>query len=262
LGKFTFLKQSFMKKIIEKLTLVAICLFLILFIACKKEEEATVSPDTTTVPDVFKKIYGASNIYVEGSFIVIKSTGEPDHKSPYYPTTSTKYIKDDRVGFQQNPNSISTFSYTFKIPLNPAKTSNNRTLGAATIGVALNGTPFFNQYQMQGQAITPSSGEYISFDLYGGHPTPTNEYHYHIEPNYLTGLKGKSALMGFMLDGFPIYGPLENGKTLVSSDLDAYHGHTHATDDYPSGIYHYHITADAPYINGNGYYGTAGTWSK
>ncbi|CAF1658260.1 unnamed protein product [Didymodactylos carnosus] len=46
---------------------------------------------------------------------------------------------------------------------------------------------------------------------------------------------------------------------LVSSDLDTYHGHTGVTADYPNGIYHYHITADAPYINGSGFYGTKGT---
>ena len=48
-------------------------------------------------------------------------------------------------------------------------------------------------------------------------------------------------------------------ETLTSSDLDAYHGHFGVTADYPNGIYHYHITADAPYLNGDGFYGTAGT---
>jgi hypothetical protein len=66
-------------------------------------------------------------------------------------------------------------------------------------------------------------------------------------------------LIGFLLDGFPVYGALESGKTLVSADLDTYHGHTGVTADYPNGIYHYHITADAPYINGTGFYGTKGS---
>jgi len=44
--------------------------------------------------------------------------------------------------------------------------------------------------------------------------------------------------------------------------LDAYHGHTSVTADYPNGIYHYHITSTDPYINGSGFYGTAGTVSK
>ncbi|WP_428224331.1 YHYH protein [Flavobacterium sp.] len=221
---------------------------------------------TTEVPAVYKKIYGASSITTDGTYVYIKSNGLPDHKSPYYANTewsSTMYVADTRPGFTQAPgNKIATFNYSFKIPLNPKLASTHTALGAATIGVAINGVPLFNQYQMQGTLITPSSGEYTSFDLYGGHPTPFNEYHYHIEPNALTTSKGSSALMGFLLDGFPVYGPMENGATLTSSNLDVYHGHTTATADYPNGIYHYHITADAPYINGNGYYGTPGTWSK
>ena len=59
-----------------------------------------------------------------------------------------------------------------------------------------------------------------------------------------------------------MYGPLENGKTVITKDLDAYHGHTTVTIEYPNGIYHYHVTSDDPYINGSGYYGTPGTVSK
>jgi hypothetical protein len=69
--------------------------------------------------------------------------------------------------------------------------------------------------------------------------------------------------MGFLLDGFPVYGPQEeNGTTVTSNMLDAYHGHIHATIDFPNGIYHYHFTSDSPYMNGNGYYGTPGTVSQ
>ena len=66
-------------------------------------------------------------------------------------------------------------------------------------------------------------------------------------------------LMGFLLDGFPIYGPVEDGTVLTSSNLDDHHGHSHPTSEFPDGIYHYHLTADAPYLNGVGYYGTPGT---
>ena len=52
--------------------------------------------------------------------------------------------------------------------------------------------------------------------------------------------------------------PLENGVILTSADLDEFHGHTGPTDEFPNGIYHYHVTADDPYINGNGYFGTPG----
>jgi hypothetical protein len=65
--------------------------------------------------------------------------------------------------------------------------------------------------------------------------------------------------MGYLLDGFPVYGTYENDKQITNADLDTYHGHTHATPEYPQGIYHYHITLEAPYLNGDGYYGTPGT---
>jgi hypothetical protein len=86
-------------------------------------------------------------------------------------------------------------------------------------------------------------------------------YHYHVEPLYLTTVKStKSGLMGFLLDGFPVYGPQETDGTLVTNSmLDTYHGHSHATIDYPNGTYHYHFTSDSPYLNGSGFYGTAGT---
>lgn len=48
----------------------------------------------------------------------------------------------------------------------------------------------------------------------------------------------------------------------MATDLDAYHGHTLATPDYPSGSYHYYITSTDPYINGSGFFGTAGMVSQ
>jgi hypothetical protein len=56
-----------------------------------------------------------------------------------------------------------------------------------------------------------------------------------------------------------VYGPVENGRRVTNAELDAYHGHTGATADYPAGIYHYHVTDADPYINGAGFYGTPGT---
>ncbi|WP_317040674.1 YHYH protein [Halpernia frigidisoli] len=127
------------------------------------------------------------------------------------------------------------------------------------MGVSLNGIPFYNQYaEPNNQALT---NEIESFDQNYGHPQATGQYHYHVEPVYLTTVKTtKSGLLGFLLDGFPVYGPQEeNGSTVTNSQLDVYHGHIHATKDFPNGIYHYHFTVDAPYLNGNGYYGTPGT---
>ena len=93
-------------------------------------------------------------------------------------------------------------------------------------------------------------------------PGPDRAYHYHAEPFHLTRTNGSSALVGFLLDGFPVYGPVENGRRVTNADLDELHGHLGATADYPSGIYHYHVTAEDPYINGAGFYGVPGVASR
>lgn len=237
----------------------------VIFIAaCKKSSTDTTGTGsgTTTVPDVYKKIYGATSITSDGTYITIKTTGEPDHKSVYYPIANALYEAFSGITFggntfAKNPNSISALTYTFKIPANPQVSANHAATPLGAIGVSLNGVPLYNQYAGPNQ---PLSGEVVSFDKYWGHPAPGGRYHYHVEPLYLTTVKAsKSALLGFLLDGFPVYGPEENGAAVTNAMLDAYHGHSSVTADYPTGIYHYHINNTDPYINGSGFYGTAGT---
>ncbi|MCB9045946.1 MAG: YHYH protein [Chitinophagales bacterium] len=266
-----------MNRNISLLALAIIATASISFTACKKASDASVEPTTSStststpgtnnpvvsdgVPDIYKKIYGATDIYVDGDYVVIKVNGLPDHKSPYYLSTqweSTMYeaYNGTNPQFNLNPNRISEAKITFRIPMNPKESTNKPATPLGPIGVSLNGVPFYNQYAAGGSPLT---GEINSFDQYNGHPQQMGGYHYHVEPLYLTAAKGKDALMGFLADGFPVYGPEENGKTLTSSDLDSYHGHSGATADYPDGIYHYHLSADAPYLNGDGYFGTPGT---
>lgn len=237
--------------------------FLFFAFSCKKSgDSSTTTTGTVAVPAIYQKIYGASSITSDGTYITIKTTGAPDHKSPYYAVGNALYenftgTTFGGVSFSKNPNSISVLNYTFKIPINPQVATNHAATPLGAIGVALNGVPFYNQYAGPSMPLT---SEIMSFDQYWGHPAPGGRYHYHVEPLYLTTVKAsKSALMGFLLDGFPVYGPEENGALVTNAMLDAYHGHTHATVDYPNGIYHYHINATDPYINGSGFYGTAGT---
>lgn len=238
-----------------------------IFSCSKSDDTTTITPVTSTVADVYKKLYGASSITTDGTYITIKTKGTPDHKSIYYATTNALY--ENYVGntfggnaFKKNPNAIVEQNFTFKIPVNPMVATNHAATPLGPIGVALNGVPLYNQYAGPNNQVL--TNEINSFDKYYGHPQATGQYHYHVEPLYLTTVKStKSGLMGFILDGFPVYGPQEeSGKAVVSSDLDVYHGHTHTTVDFPKGTYHYHFTADAPYLNGNGYYGTAGTVSQ
>jgi hypothetical protein len=232
------------------------------FSACSDDSNNAGGNTDEELPAVFDKIYGATQKYVDGNYVVIKTNGRPEHKSPYYDNTTwegTLYeaYNGSNGSYAQNPNKIGGQNYTFKIPLNPAVATSHAATALGPIGVSLNGVPFYNQYAGPSQPLT---NEINSFDQYNGHPDQLSRYHYHVEPLYLTTNEGDDALLGFLLDGFPVYGPVENNAAVTG--LDVYHGHSHATADFPNGIYHYHTTAASPYINGNGYYGTAGTVSN
>ena len=254
------IKKIIMKKVFIPLIAIA---SVITIMSCSKDDDnnGTGGSGTTTVPAIYDKIYGATDKYVDGNFIVIKTTSLPDHKSPYYQGTtwaSTKYeaYNGSNGSFMLNPNRIAQVNLTFRIPLNPSVASTHAATPGGPIGVSLNGVPFFNQYAAMNAPLT---NEINTFDQYNGHPQQQGQYHYHIEPVYLTATKGSAALLGFLLDGFPVYGPMENAAPVTNAMLDVYHGHTSVTADYPNGIYHYHITSADPYLNGSGFYGTAGT---
>ncbi|MEN8927603.1 MAG: hypothetical protein ABF242_10955 [Flavobacteriales bacterium] len=79
-------------------------------------------------------------------------------------------------------------------------------------------------------------------------------YQYDRNPNIIDShVSGHSGLMGYMMDGFGIFGPRgEDGSILTSADLDECHGHTHPVmwDGVMVNIYHYHWTYDFPYTIG------------
>ena len=245
-----------------KMNVLVILLSALNLTSCSKSDDSTTST-SIEVPAVYKKIYGATSISNDGTYIYFKTKDLPDHKSVYYPTNNALYeaFSGTTFGgntFSKNPNTIIEQSATIKIPLNPQVNPAHAATPLGPIGIALDGVPFFNQYNV---GNSPLTNEINGFDQYWAHPQDQGVYHYHVEPLYLTTVKStKSGLMGFLLDGFPVYGPQEEDGTVVTNAiLDVYHGHTHATVDYPNGIYHYHFTTEAPYLNGNGFYGTPGT---
>jgi len=136
--------------------IIYVLMFSFLVAACSKSSTTSTTTTTTpivsaTVPDVYKKIYGATSITSDGTYITIKSTGAPDHKSSYYATSNALY--DNFSGatfggynFAKNPNSIAEKSYIFKIPIAPKVATNHAATPLGAIGVSLNGVPFFNQY--------------------------------------------------------------------------------------------------------------------
>jgi len=199
---------------------------------------------------------------ISGDNVIFTTTDLPNHTSPYWNTSNNLYeaYTGDNAAFNLNPNRISEQNIVFTIPLKPSAASTNEATPLGPMGISRNGVVFFNQYAgPNNQALT---NEINSFDQYLGHPQNSGQYHYHIEPTFLTGEFGANAFLGLLSDGFPVYGPMENDVAITNDDLDDFHGHTSATADFPDGIYHYHITDADPYLNGNGFYGTPGNVSQ
>ncbi|WP_431165511.1 YHYH protein [Tenacibaculum halocynthiae] len=245
--------------------------FTFLSFGCSSEDENLDSGNDQATNDT---VYDIRNIVskfdnvpgvtysINGDFLEITTNGLPDHKSPYWGQGNAMYeaYNGTNPNWNKNPNTIQTQNITFKIPLYPKEATTKEVTSLGPIGVSLNGVAFYNQYA--GPNNQPLTNEINSFDQYLGHPQNSGQYHYHIEPVYLTSKLGKSSFLGLLADGFPVYGPEENGGTITNSDLDDYHGHVSVTPDFPNGIYHYHITSDDPYLNGSGYYGTPGNVSQ
>lgn len=224
------------------------------------DESTTDDNNITTILDLFD---GTGLSYELTDDSVIFTTADlPDHESPYWEESNPLYAEYDgtNADFNLNPNMIEEKNIVITIPLNPAPAATNESTSLGPIGVSRNGVVFFNQYA--GPDNQPLTFEVNSFDQGAGHPTGTNMYHYHIEPLSLTEQFGADAFLGLLADGYPVYGPEENGLEITNDDLDEFHGHTSATEHFPNGIYHYHITDADPYLNGNGFYGTPGNISQ
>jgi len=53
----------------------------------------TITSNAITTLEIFKKVYGATEVYIEGNYAIIKANGLPDHKSPYYKDTQWAIAK-------------------------------------------------------------------------------------------------------------------------------------------------------------------------
>lgn len=211
---------------------------------------ASASTPATALPAIYRQFHNGVSVHVEGSYVVLQSTDEPDHKSPYWPTTNPLYEPEPDVAV--NPNRIEAQSITMRVPINPAA-ANDTDTPLGPMGMAVNGVVLYNQYAA---GRVPLTTEIFSFDHYHGHPNQDDQYHYHLEPVAITN-GHEAALVGVLMDGFPVYGP-QDSSGATATGLDECNGHVGATPDYPNGIYHYHTTSVSPYIAGC-FKGTPGT---
>jgi hypothetical protein len=182
---------------------------------------------------------------VQGALRVITGNGLPNHTTGIYPIATS----DDAYQYDRNPNSIAEETISGSLTASPALLSSPGCIGS-TVGIATNGVQIFNGLDSKGRDAVANELQ----DACGGHPNAGSAYHYHnLSPCLPDSGSGHSALVGYALDGFGIYGLRgENGVELSNADLDVCHGHTHAIewDGQTVEMFHYHATNEYPYTVG------------
>ncbi len=158
---------------------------------------------------------------------------------------------DDAFTYDRNPNVVQAQSISERLSVEPKLAKTPACVPGGMIGLARNGVAIFNAVDARGQDAVAHEIQ----DGCSGHPQQQGVYHYHGLPACLSfgGQTKHSKLIGWMLDGFPIYGPIgTGGRYMRTSDLDACHGHSHRIkyQGVTRKLFHYHATDEYPYTAG------------
>lgn len=229
--------------------------------SCTKDSEATTT--SGTVPDVFKNNYKSMvTLSATTSTVTLKSNGVPDHVTPYWGTGNALF-ETQISGHTVNPGNLQSQNFVMTIPINPTEASSKEATSLGPIGMALNGVAIYND--REGGNVPVDAGTLLSFDRAGAHSGPGGLYHYHFNGDFTSD--DDTKLIGWLRDGFPIYGRKCSSTSTYPTDLDANGGHTTITTDYPSGIYHYHcsnvdyMSSGYYVLKAGSYHGTKGTFT-
>ena len=135
------------------------------------------------------------DVYCDDEFVYVNSNGIPHY-----------------TFVQTTPNALSEQDYLWEIPLNPksaSQTSEIPLLGL--VGFSVNGLPIYGPNE---GAHPDPYGDPVYNDILDsclGHTAQRGDYHYHaFELSCLAlniGNYKESPILGYALDGFPIYGP-------------------------------------------------------
>ncbi|MBV9420041.1 MAG: YHYH protein [Alphaproteobacteria bacterium] len=191
---------------------------------------------------------------LDGENRVFSLNDLPNHGTGTFPVPADS----EAYRIDPNPNAIAAQNFDVTVPANPVLAA-QPSCAPGAVGILTSGAVLFNALDAPGRDAVAHEVQ----DKCQGHPQPSGVYHYHSLTNCLEDKRdadGHSALVGYALDGFGIYGRFgEGGVALSSADLDECHGHTHAIEWNGKRVtmYHYHATRDFPYTIGC----LRGTWS-
>lgn len=177
----------------------------------------------------------ATTIYLDGSEVVIETTGLPNHETVYWGEDSSLYKDEPDVALTPSIMTSNNNATTIRVDATPDLTGNTVETQFNTIGIAVSGSSLFNDQEGAG-ALDQAAA---SLDWTGAHIGP-GVYHYHLEPIAFTNDDDK--LVGILLDGVFLYGRKCTTTGTYPTDLDESGGHV-STTQYTDGEeeYHYHI---------------------
>lgn len=231
-------KEVKIKKRIMALAMVPVLLISSL-IACSADsasDEEIEEAEVTELHAAFAAFNSeATTIYLDGSNVVIETTGLPDHETVYWGEGNALYKEEPDVDRTPSIMSSNNNATTIVVDATPNLTGSTVSTQLNTIGIAVSGASIFNDQEGGG----PLNQAAASLDWTGAHIGP-GVYHYHLEPKAFTDDDDK--LVGILLDGVFLYGRKCTSTGTYPTDLDASGGHTTATQ-YTDGEeeYHYHI---------------------
>jgi hypothetical protein len=184
---------------------------------------------------------------LEGDRRVFTTNDLPSHPTGAFPISP----QDPAYQYDRNPNSIQTQDFKVELPAEPQLAA-APTCAPGAVGILVTGAVLFNALDAPGRDAVAHETQ----DACQGHPQEAGAYHYHSISTCIDDRRlpdGHSALVGYALDGFGIFGRYgEGGKLLSSADLDECHGHVHAIpwNGKTVVMYHYHASWDFPYTIG------------
>ncbi|RMA64766.1 YHYH protein [Ulvibacter antarcticus] len=226
------------------------------FMACSSDDSTSQDDDeaVTELHAAFAAFNSdATTIYLDGSNVVIETTGLPNHESVYWGVGNALYRDEPTVQVTPSIMSSNNNATTITVDATPNLSGSTVATQLNTIGIAVSGASIFND-QEGGGALDQAAG---SLDWTGAHIGP-GVYHYHLEPKAFTD--DDENLVGILLDGVFLYGRKCNSTGTYPTDLDASGGHT-TTTQYTIGDeeYHYHIINEL-YSNTGSYIAFAGPY--
>lgn len=229
-----------MKNRFEKISTTLTITLIVSFVACSSDNNDDVVIDDDTIATELHAAFAAFNtdattIYLDGSNVVIETTGLPNHETVYWGEGNDLYREENDVALTPSILSSNNNATIITVDATPDLTGNTVSTELNSIGIAVSGSSIFNDQEGNG-ALDQAAA---SLDWTGAHIGP-GVYHYHLEPKAFSD--DDENLVGILLDGIFLYGRKCNSTGTYPIDLDSSGGHT-TTTQYTDGEeeYHYHI---------------------